>query len=131
MPILNRKERSGVCNNETTTEIQIGQGETKSLTFKITTAEFVSSDTLLFAMKSSGYDKKIVKKFSQSVSELTLEEGVYSFIVTFSGEETANLPVGAYYYDLTLIDEYGEKEQLMKPRALSIVPTVGASIAEG
>lgn len=128
---MKKKEKSRVCDNEIfSTEIKFGQGETRSLIFKITTQVFVSSDILLFAMKNSGYEKAIVKEYQQSVSELELEEGVYSFVVPFTGEETSALPKGVYLFDLTLINEYGEKKTLMKPRTLAIVPTIGASMEE-
>lgn len=118
------------CNNTIDSGIAIGQGETKSLIFKIKTAEFVGSDTLLFAMKNTGYDTSVVMEFSQKVEDITLEDEKYNFIVPFSSAETLALAIGEYLFDLTLIDENGEKKQLIKPRKLSITPTIGASISE-
>lgn len=119
-----------MCNNDEKIIANIGQGETQSIIFRITTTEFVNSDTLLFAMERPGYEKKIVKTFSQPITDVTLEEGVYSFIVPFTSEETSALPKGEYLFDLTLINEYGEKKQLTKARKLGIGLTVGASMAE-
>jgi len=120
-----------VCNdNFMPTDIEIGQGETRSIIFKIKTDAFVDTDTLLFAMRNSGYEKTIVKEYSQVVSALEIEEGKYNFIVNFSETETTALPKGLYLFDLTLINEYGQKKRLTKSMGLSIVGTIGASMGD-
>lgn len=108
--------------------IQIGKGATKTLIFKIKTDEFVPTDSLLFAMELASDEETLVKEYSQLVSELTLEDGKYNFIVNLDSDFTITLDQTDYLFDLTLVDQYGQKKPLMKPDIITIINTVGASI---
>lgn len=107
--------------------IQIGQGENKTINFQITTNQFKSSDTILFAVKTDATSRKQIITTASSVPSLDLDDGVYTFVVTLTSEQTRALAVRTYYYDLTLIDEYGQAKPLMKPEELIVCASVGAS----
>ncbi len=110
--------------------IEIGKGATRTLTFKIKTDEFVQTDTLLFAMELAEDEETVVMEYRQPVDELMLEAGVYNFIVPLKSEFTITLDQTDYLFDVTLVDQYGEKTPLMKPETITITNTVGASIPE-
>ena len=108
--------------------IQVGQGETKTINFKITTEMFETSDKLLFAVKTDFAGRKHVLTVEREVSNLDLDNGVYTFVVTLSSEQTRALTIRTYYYDLTLIDEYGQAKPLMDPQEFIVNGTIGASV---
>ena len=108
--------------------IQIGQGETKTINFKITTSMFVNTDKLLFAVKTDCAGRKYVLSVESSVSTLDLTNGVYTFVVNLNSEQTRNLAIRTYFYDLTLIDEYGQAKSLISPQEFIVNGTVGASV---
>lgn len=116
-------------------EIRIGQGESKTIRFKLTTAMFVNSDKLLFAVKNDVSSCEYIYSVQENVSDLTVEDvgegkSLYTFTVVLTTEMTRALARRTYYYDLTLIDEYGEEKPLVAPQPLVIVGTIGASTAD-
>lgn len=108
--------------------ILIGKGESRNLIINITDKNSVLSnlDTILFAMKNTDCDIAVEK--SKKVEELTKDKDTYTFIVEFSSNDTIQLELGLYFYDITLIRENGEKISLTDVRTIEIVKTVGASI---
>ena len=108
--------------------IQVGQGESKTIIFKITTEIFDNTDKLLFAVKPDCAGRKHVVFAESEVSDLDYSEGVYTFVVTLTSEQTRGLAIRTYYYDLTLIDQYGQAKPLMDPQELILNGTVGASV---
>lgn len=108
--------------------IQVGQGESKTISFKITTTVFNNTDKLLFAIKPDCAGRKHVLFVEEDVSNLDLTEGVYTFVVNLTSDQTRSLAIRTYYYDLTLIDEYGQAKSLMTPEEFIVNGTVGASV---
>jgi hypothetical protein len=119
-------------------EIKIGKGESKSIIFKITDKDniFIGTDKLLFAVKFDATSKNFLFSKETLIGSLTPEivviEGVeykqYSFLVQITTETSRSLQLGNYYYDLTLIDTYGEEKPLTTPTAFEIIKTIGASL---
>lgn len=117
-------------------ELRVGQGESKTLRFKLTTSEFVDSDKLLFAVKNDVSSCEYEYSLQANVGELAYEdvgEGKkkYTFTVVLASDLTRGLARRTYYYDLTLIDEYGEEMPLITPQPLVVSGTVGASTKKG
>lgn len=108
--------------------IQVGQGENKTINFKITTNMFNSTDKLLFALKSDLTTRKHILSTESNVDDLDYSEGVYTFVVEITSEQSRSLAVRPYYYDLTLIDQYNQAKPLMDPQEFVVTGTVGASV---
>ena len=111
--------------------IIIGQGETKSLIYKILDKDnmFSQEDTLLFALKS--VDNNIIYTYEKQVNELTLEDGKYIFLIELSSNLTNSFSLGndKYFFDLTLVA--GEKRiPITNVKTVDVIKTVGASISE-
>ena len=108
--------------------LQVGQGENKTITFKITTTVFTNTDKLLFAVKPDCAGRKHVLSVEEVVANLDLEQGVYTFVVNLTSDQTRSLAIRSYFYDLTLIDQYGQAKPLMDPQEFIVNGTIGASV---
>lgn len=110
--------------------IIVGQGEYLPLIIDIDDEQGVlqGSNTVLFAMKD--IDGNVKHTASKLVSELTEDNGVYTFTVELSSALTLSLDEGTYFFDVTLID--GDKKHPFNspPNTLKVVKTIGASIVE-
>lgn len=77
------------------------------------TVLLTNTDKLIFAVKkglNDSNDEPVIKKIMTSNDEL---EGCYGFELT--PEETANTPVGTYYYDAGVQRDNGEFYRIMIP----------------
>ena len=108
----------------------VGQGEHREFIIRIKDDEsiFESADTVLFAL--SNIDNEIKYSYSQTFSQLTLQDGFYIFYVTLDSATTLALDIARYSFDVTLIKQNGEKYPFTNLQTLSIVKTIGASITE-
>lgn len=112
--------------------ITIGKGENKTIRFKLKTDLFENTDKLLFAIKNDVTSKNYIKTYEKNVNELDVEivdnKNQYTFSIVLDTETTRSLELRTYYYDLTLIDQYGEEKPLVKPQRITITGTIGASL---
>lgn len=109
--------------------IPIGEGETKNLIYRIyekTIGILSDDDVLLFAIKD--INDAVVFTQESRIDELSKDGDKYIFNITLSSELTNSMPIGEYWFDLTLIDANNQKVQLTKPKTIQILKTVGASI---
>ena len=104
----------------------IGQGEDREIVFEIEDTQNVltETDTILFAM--ADIDKNLKYSYSQLVENLPKENNIYTFVVTLNSQLTKSFDIKTYLFDITLI-KGDEKIQLLKPKSLTIVKTIGAS----
>lgn len=104
----------------------IGQGEDREIVFEIDDTQNVltETDTILFAL--ADIDKNLKYSYSQTVENLPKENNIYTFIVTLNSQLTKSFDTKIYFFDVTLI-KGDEKIQLLNPKSLRIVYTIGAS----
>jgi len=108
---------------------KIGQGEDTTINIEILDSQNVleGTDIILFAMEN--IDKEIKLSYSKTVAELVKTGDIYLFQVPVTSALTITLDLGKYFFDITHI-RGEEKKQILSPKSIAIVKTIGASMEE-
>lgn len=108
---------------------KIGQGEDTTINIEILDSQNVleETDIILFAMEN--IDKEIKLSYSKTVAELVKTGDIYLFQVPVTSALTITLDLGKYFFDITHI-RGEEKKQILNPKSIAIVKTIGASMEE-
>lgn len=96
--------------------IIISQGDVLNVPFKLNGLTLATGDTIYFSVKQRlGDDVPVI---TYEVNNIDFEANRFAVVIPTAIMETLN--VGQYYYDITLVNEDGNKRTLNYPNKLII-----------